>query len=82
MAESKARKKATYTAPPRKTSGPKPNPVWYMPVVIGLLLIGLVWIVVTYFLQGNYPIPGLGNWNLLIGFGIMLVGFGMLTRWR
>ena len=28
------------------------------------------------------PNPSIDNWNLLVGFGILLVGFGMLTRWR
>ncbi|WP_284294972.1 cell division protein CrgA [Luteimicrobium album] len=24
----------------------------------------------------------MGRWNLLIGFGLMITGFGMLTRWK
>ena len=30
----------------------------------------------------QYPIPGIGAWNLVIGFGIAFVGFLMTTRWR
>ena len=43
---------------------------------------GLGWVVTYYLSQSKYPIPALHDWNLLVGFGILLVGFGMLTRWR
>lgn len=83
MPESKSRKKATYTPPPQKTSGPKPLPRWYLPVSLGLMILGLVWLVVTYLSPGAaYPVPGIGQWNLAAGFAIIIVGFGMLTRWR
>jgi len=38
--------------------------------------------VVFYLSQQDYPIPSIGYWNLALGFGIMLTGFGMTTRWR
>ena len=59
-----------------------PNPVWFKPVMFGLMLIGLVWIIVFYVSGMRCPIPGLGAWNILIGFGIAFVGFLMTTRWR
>ncbi|MEZ3161845.1 cell division protein CrgA [Microbacterium sp. BWT-B31] len=60
-----------------------PNPVWFKPIMIGLMLVGLVWVLV-YYLSGSLglPIPGIGGWNLVIGFGIAFVGFLMTTRWR
>jgi Cell division protein CrgA len=58
-----------------------PNPVWFKPVMFGFMLIGLVWIVV-YYISGQFPIPGLGSWNILIGFAIAFVGFLMTLRWR
>jgi Uncharacterised protein family (UPF0233). len=79
--ESKSRKKAAYT-PPQESTAVKPNPKWFLPTMISLLVAGLVWIVATYVLQGQYPIPGIGNWNLGIGFVLVLAGFGMMTRWR
>ena len=82
MPESSSRKKATYIPPPAKSSGPKVNPPWFMPVMIGLMLLGLVWIVVTYLTQSQYPIPGISQWNLLIGFAFIIAGFGMTTRWH
>jgi hypothetical protein len=59
-----------------------PNPVWFRPVMFGFMLLGLVWIIVFYVSGSNYPIPTLGAANILIGFGIMFVGFLMTTRWR
>ncbi|MFB2580058.1 cell division protein CrgA [Herbiconiux sp. P15] len=60
----------------------KPNPVWFKPVMFGFMLVGLLWIIVFYVSQGLFPIPDLGSWNILIGFGIAFVGFIMTTRWR
>ncbi|MFF1876573.1 cell division protein CrgA [Leifsonia sp. NPDC058230] len=59
-----------------------PNPVWFKPVMFGFMLIGLVWIIVFYVSQNQYPIPALGAWNILVGFGIAFIGFLMTTRWR
>lgn len=59
-----------------------PNAVWFKPVMIGFMLLGLVWILVFYISGMQYPIPGLSNWNLAIGLGIALIGFLMTTRWR
>ncbi|MFG6402543.1 MULTISPECIES: cell division protein CrgA [unclassified Microbacterium] len=59
-----------------------PNPVWFKPIMLGLMLIGLVWVLVFYLSAMQFPIPGVGAWNLVIGFGIAFVGFLMTTRWR
>ena len=61
---------------------PAPNPRWYAPVMVALMVIGLIWIVVFYITQQQYPVPGIRLWNLGIGFGIAMVGFLMTTRWR
>lgn len=58
------------------------NPPWFMPVMLGLMLIGLFWVVVFYLSQGAWPIGGIGNWNLAIGFGFIMAGFLMTTRWK
>jgi hypothetical protein len=80
--ESKApRKKATYTPPPA-SKAKKPNPPWFVPLMLGLMLLGLAWIVVTYLSSWNYPIPGISAGNLAIGFGLIMAGFVMTTRWR
>ena len=66
----------------RNESGSTPNPVWFLPIMIGLMLVGLVWVLVFYLSNSQFPVPGIGAWNLVIGFGIAFVGFLMTTRWR
>ena len=82
MPESRVRKLPAYTPPKGKSGGTKPNGAWFVPTMVGLLLLGLAWVVVFYVSQGLYPVPKIGNWNLGIGFAVMLTGFGMTTRWR
>jgi hypothetical protein len=83
--ESKRRKKParnTETAVVHKADSA--NPAWFAPVVFGLMLLGLAWVVVFYLTSGSseLPIPSIGRWNLGIGFALMISGFGMLTRWK
>ncbi|MET0726503.1 MAG: cell division protein CrgA [Leifsonia sp.] len=59
-----------------------PNPVWFKPVMFGFMLLGLIWIIVFYVSQAALPIPAIGSWNILVGFGIAFIGFLMTTRWR
>ena len=60
----------------------RPTPRWYVVVMVGLMLLGLAWIVVFYLSQTAYPVGDWGNWNLVAGFGLVLLGFAMTTRWR
>jgi hydrogenase-4 membrane subunit HyfE len=82
MPESRIRRKSAYTAPAAKSSVVKPNHRLFVPVMVALLVGGLAWIVTYYITQTKYPIPGIENWNLVVGFGILLSGFVMTTRWR
>ena len=82
MPESRARKKADYTPPPPKSAGPKSSPPWYAPVMVALFIIGLAYIVTFYVSGTSYPVPQLGRANILVGFAIIMAGFGMATRWR
>jgi hypothetical protein len=64
-----------------------PNPVWFKPVMFGFMLLGLVWIITYYVTSAQFPLGAgtpinLQNWNILIGFGIAMVGFMMSTRWK
>ena len=79
-----ARTSSTKSVRPAETrsSEQAPNPVWFKPVMFGFMLIGLVWIIVFYLSQGSLPIPSIGSFNILLGFGIMFIGFLMTTRWR
>jgi len=81
--ESKGRAKPTHTPPPqRRPKTTMANPPWFVPVMLGLMLLGLLWVVTFYVTATAYPIPNLGNWNLVIGFSLMISGFLMTTRWR
>ncbi|MEZ5096180.1 MAG: cell division protein CrgA [Nocardioides sp.] len=58
-------------------------------VVVGMLgcfLLGLAWIVTYYVVSNNIsPIPvfnDLQQYNLLVGIGLMAVGFTFATRWE
>lgn len=62
---------------------PAPLPTWYKAIMFGLLIVGLLWIMVFYLAPGGqWPIPGIGGWNIIVGFGLAMVGFIMMTRWR
>ena len=60
------------------------SPRWLAPTMVACFLIGLMYIVVFYI--AGYQIPvmkDLGSFaNVAIGFGFMLVGFALSTRWR
>ena len=58
------------------------SPSWLAPVMVANFLIGLFWIVVFYISQTSYPIPGIGAWNMIIGFSFIVVGFSLATKWR
>ena len=47
-----------------------------------LMVVGLIWVVTTYLFRGDFPLPGIGNWNLGIGFDLIMAGFLMTMRWR
>ena len=84
MPESKGRAKPAYTPPTKRNpKATMANPPWFTPLMLGLMLVGLFWVVAFYVSpNGSYPIPDIGYWNLVIGFGLMISGFMMTTRWR
>ena len=59
-----------------------PNPVLFKPLMFGFMLLGLAWLLTYYISDSQFPIAAIGNANIAIGIGIMLVGFLMTTRWR
>ena len=83
MPESKPRKKPASTEPVEaRAKAPQGNPPWLVPTMVSLLILGLLWVVVTYLFETRYPVPGLGNWNLAVGFAFLLAGMGLAMRWR
>lgn len=70
------------SAPNSHHAEPEPLPTWYKVVMFGLMLLGLLWIILYYISQSTLPIGAIGGWNIVIGFGIAIIGFLMTTRWR
>ncbi|WP_040338897.1 cell division protein CrgA [Candidatus Blastococcus massiliensis] len=91
MPKSKVRKKSAYTPPESVLQArsaqaariAQPSPRWYVVLMIGLMLAGLLWIVV-YYVAGEEIgfMASLNAWNFAIGFGAMVAGLIMSMRWR
>lgn len=82
MAVSKKRNKSNaYKVPRSATKPPSENPKWLVPTFSSLLLVGLLWILVYYISRGQYPFD-IGNYNIFIGFTLLLAAMGLLTRWK
>jgi hypothetical protein len=89
MAMSDAKKKSTKPVRAEKVKdADAPNAVWFKPVMFGFMLLGFIWIITYYVTEAQYPLGAatkpidLQNWNILIGFGIAMIGFMMTTRWK
>ena len=80
MAESKKRKKAAYV-PPRSARRDSANPAWLVPAMATFLVGGVLWILVYYIWGPDIPLK-IGNLNILVGFGLMGIGFMLTTRWK
>ncbi len=88
MPKSKVRKKSIYAAPadqriPVNVRNAGPSHPFYVAVMLGLMLLGLLWLVVNYLAIDKIPLlSDLGTWNFLIGFSLMIIGLLMTMRWR
>ncbi|SDC79037.1 cell division protein CrgA [Actinokineospora iranica] len=88
MPKSKVRKKAVYTPPadrrtPVKVKPAGPSHPLYIAVMLGVMLIGLAWLVVNYIAGDKIGfMADLNNWNFAIGFALMIAGLLMTMRWR
>jgi hypothetical protein len=81
--KSRVRKKPVYTPPPTKSPKRAVSPVWLAPTMIATLVIGLAWIALYYVTQADMPVlRSLGGWNLVGGFGLIIIGVVLATRWR
>lgn len=81
MAASKKRETQAYKVPRNFGKAKSENPKWLVPTIVGLLILGLVWIITYYVSSGGWPLP-IGNYNLMAGFVFLIVAMGLLTRWR
>jgi hypothetical protein len=80
--KSRIRRRSPFTPPPERTAARLGSPRWLAPLMLALFVVGLVWIVVYYLSGAGYPVPKLGGWNLAAGFGFILSGFVVATRWK
>ena len=93
MPKSKVRKKNEFTTksvsrtPVKVKAGP--SSIWFVVLFIGLMLIGLVWLLVFQLAASGYntaePLQwmnDLGPWNYAIAFGFMIAGLLLTMRWR
>lgn len=56
---------------------------WYIVAMLGLMILGLLWIVVNYIAGSDIPLMrDLNAWNYLIGFGLLIVGLLMTMGWK
>ncbi len=81
MPKSRVRKKAVYTPPPRSTKA-KVSPPWLVPAMLACLLVGLGWIATFYISGQTLPISALSQWNLVVGFALIVAGVMLATRWQ
>ena len=87
MPKSQVRKKKVYTPPTDvrpavNAASRKPSPVWLPVSAVSLIGFGIVWLVVYYLSEQQYPVEALGYWNLAVGFGCMVASLALLARWR
>ncbi|MBW1601805.1 cell division protein CrgA [Streptomyces sp. JJ66] len=86
MPKSRIRKKKDgYTPPEAQKSGKidlRAGRSWVAPLMLAMFAIGLVWIVLYYLTRGSLPLEALGDWNIVVGFGFIAVGFVVSTQWK
>ena len=84
MAKSRPRKTSRSSRPASDAPrGPGLIKRWAAPAMLTCWLGGLIW-VVLYYIAGQ-QLPGmraLGDWNLLLGMGLIAVGFVFATQWE
>ncbi len=93
MPKSKVRKKNDFTVsavsrtPVKVKAGP--SSAWFIALFIGLMLIGLVWLMVFQLAATGLNPPemlnwmtNLGPWNYAIAFAFMISGLLLTMRWH
>ena len=81
MPKSRVRKKAVYT-PPQRSAKANVSPTWLAPTMVACLVIGLAWIATFYVSRQSWPVASLHQWNVVVGFALIVSGVMLATRWR
>jgi hypothetical protein len=93
MPKSKVRKKNDFTTSPVSRTPVKvksgPSSMWFVVLFIGLMLIGLLWLLVFQLAATGPDVPSvltwmanLQSWNYAIAFAFMISGLLLTMRWR
>ncbi|WP_197382642.1 cell division protein CrgA [Mycolicibacterium mengxianglii] len=87
MPKSKVRKKNDFTVSPVSRTPVKvkagPSSTWFVVFFIGLMLIGLAWLIVFQLASTHLQwMADLGPWNYAIAFAFMITGLLLTMRWR
>lgn len=93
MPKSKVRKKNDFTINPVSRTPVKvkagPSGMWFVVLFVGLMLIGLLWLMVFQLAATGPDTPSiltwmadLGPWNYAIAFAFMISGLLLTMRWR
>jgi hypothetical protein len=81
--KSRSRRRFAFTPPKERSDAVRiGSPRWLVPLMVACFVVGLLWVVAYYVTQTEYPIGGIGLWNMAIGFGLIIVGFILSTRWK
>jgi len=52
-------------------------------MILAFFLIGIAYLLLYYFSNGGVlGMESLGGWNILIGFGFVVIGLGVATQWH
>jgi hypothetical protein len=78
--KSRVRNKPVYT-PPQRSQKAKVSPPWLAPTMVACLIVGLAWIAMFYISGQTLPVSAIGQWNLVVGFGLIVSGVMLATRW-
>lgn len=83
MPKSRVRRTTEYTPPPTRSRSKRRSAPWVGPAMLVCFLIGVIWLSVYYISNGDvWGLRTLGPWNLAVGFGFIMAGFGLSTQWR
>jgi len=84
--KSRSRKKPSTSLPRRQPKGPGQGPTLMKriaaPGMLTCWLAGLAWVVLYYIVPDLGIFGELGGWNLVIGMGVIGVGFVFATQWE
>lgn len=80
-AERPRSRRARREAETRSHAATTPSPAWLVPTACTFLIVGILYMVLYYITNAQLPLP-IGDWNLAVGVGLILVGGALFTGWK